>query len=108
LGCVDRDLDSNGSATDLFAFESLNSFLLLGFIANVNKAVTLALSRLPPPPTNNTSRVDLDPCVRKKRSESVIFDVEAKVGYKEDVLRRFTSRILTSGARCTRSSGFAF
>jgi len=54
LGRIDGDLDSNGSATNFFALQNLDSILLLLFVANVNEAVTLAPSGLTPPPADNT------------------------------------------------------
>lgn len=97
---IDGDLDGDGAATDLLALEGVDGLLLFGLVANVNKAVTLAPSGLPPP-SNDASGNDLEASISEKSGQPVVVDVEAEVRNEEHILGWFTDGILTSGTRGT-------
>lgn len=104
---IDSNLDSNGSAANLFALEELNSLLLLLLTANVNETVALGLAGLPPATTNNTSRVDLNTGLGEQGAEASIIDGEAEVGDEEHRLGGLSSGVFTSGTLRTRGTGLA-
>jgi len=104
---IDGDLDGDGTTTDLLALESVDGLLLFSLVANVDEAVSLALSGLTPPPSNNASRANIETSVSKESSEAGVVDVEAEVGNEENGLGGFADRILTGGTRETRSPRFA-
>lgn len=97
---IDGDLDGDGAATDLLALEGIDGLLLFGLVANVNKAVTLAPSGLPPP-SNDASGNDLEASISEKSGQPVVVDVEAEVCNEEHILGWLTDGILTSGTRGT-------
>ena len=104
VGGVHRDLDRDGSATDLLAIESSDSLLLLFLVTDVDEAVALALARLAPAASDDAGRVHGDISIRKELGEAGIVNVEPEVRYEEDALGRLSGGILTSralGARCT-------
>ena len=107
MGRIDGDLDGDGTTTELLALESVDSLLLFGLIANINKAVTLALSGFTPPPSNDASGDDFDTRVSKEGRKSIVVDVEAEIGDKEDVLGWFANGVLAGGTRGALRSGFA-
>jgi len=104
---IDGNLDGDGTTTDLLALESVDGLLLFSLVTNVDEAVSLALSGLTPPPSNNASSDDFEAGVGEESSEAGIVDVEAEVGNEENGLGGFPNRILTGGTRGTRGPGFA-
>jgi hypothetical protein len=97
---IDGDLDSDGATTDFLALEGVDGLLLFFLVTNVDKAVTLAPSGLPPP-SNNASGDDLQASISEKSGQPVVVDVEAKVCNEEHILGWLTDGILTSGTRGT-------
>jgi len=104
---IDGDFDGDGATTDLLALESVDGLLLFIFVTNVDKAISFALSRLAPPPSNDTSRVDIEAGIGEESGEAGVIDIEAEVGNKENGLGGFADRVLTGGTVGTRSPGFA-
>ena len=104
---IDGDLDGDGTTTDLLALEGFDGFLLFILVTDVDEAVSLALSGLTPPPTNNASRDDFETGISEESGETGIVDVEAEVGNEENGLGGFADRILTNGARGTGGPGLA-
>jgi len=104
---IDGDLDGDGTTANLLALESVDGLLLFGLVANVDEAVSLALSGLTPPPSNNASRANLETGISKESSEAGVVDVKAEVGNEENGLGGFADRILTGGTRGTRGPRLA-
>lgn len=104
---IDGYLDGDSTTTDLLALESVDGLLLFSLVTNVDEAISLAPSGFAPPPSNNTSSVDLETCISEESSKAGIIDVEAEVCNEENGLGGFADRILTGGARRTRSPGSA-
>jgi len=104
---IDGDLDGDGTTTDLLALESVDGLLLFSLVTNVDEAVSLAPSGFAPPPSNGASRIDLDTGISEESGKAGVVDIEAKVGNEENALGGFADRILTGGARRTRSPGLA-
>jgi hypothetical protein len=104
---IDGDLDGDGTTTDLLALESVDGLLLFSLVINFNEAVSLAPSGFAPPPSNDASSNDLESGVGEESGKAGVVDVEAEVGNEENGLGGFTDRILTGGARMTRSPGLA-
>lgn len=102
---IDGDLDSDGTATDFLALESVDGLLLFGLVANVDKAITLAPSGVTPPLSNDAGRNDLEAGISEESSKPVVVDVEAEVGNEENRLGRLANRILAGGAMEATSSG---
>lgn len=97
---VDGDLDRDGTTTDIFALEGVDGLLLFSLVTNVDEAVTLALSGLPPP-SDDASRVDVEASIGEESGEAGVVDVEAEVGDEENGRGRFADGIFTDGTRRT-------
>ena len=99
---VDGNPNNDGATVELFALEGIDGFLLFGLIANVDEAVTLALSELTPTPSNDASRNNFEAGIGEESGQSIVFKVEAKVGNKEDGLGWLSNGVFTNGAGTTR------
>ena len=105
LGGIDSDLDSNEAATDFFALDCLDGLLLLFFAANVDEAIAFAPPRASKLSADDAGRDDIDTSVGEEGKQSLVVDVEAKVGNKERRCRGFANRILTGWTSVTWCSG---
>lgn len=77
---INGDLDSNETASDFFILECLDGLPLLFFAANVDEAITFAPPGPPKLSANHAGRDDIDASVGEEGEQTIIVDVEAKVG----------------------------
>lgn len=96
---VDSDFDSDLPARNLLALNEFNSLLLLLLVTDINETITLAPPGLAPPPSNDTSRNDLDTSRSEDFTESFVIDVEGEIGNKDNTLGGFSGRDFSFGAR---------
>ena len=74
---LDGDLDGDGTATDLFALEKLNSLRLLSLVTDIDEAVSLALARVTPTAADDASRVDSNARFCEQRGQAGVVNGEA-------------------------------
>jgi hypothetical protein len=98
---IDGDLDSDGTTANFLALEGVDGLLLFFLVTNVDKAVSLAPSGPTPPYSNDASGNDVETRIGEESSETIIVDVKAEVGDKENGLGGFADRILADGTRGT-------
>ena len=104
---VHRDLDRDGSATDLLALESQDGLLLLLLAANVDEAVALALAGLAPTAAHDARGLHFNARVSEERGKTGVVDVETEVGDEEHGLGRIANGVLASRAGLARCTGLA-
>jgi hypothetical protein len=105
---VDSNLNSDGPAANIFAFESCDRLLLLFLTSNIDEAVTLALPRATEAPADNASGVNGDTGIGEEGGKTCVVDVEAEIGDEEHCLGGFTSGVLAFRTRGTRGPRLAY